>query len=108
MSNLSLKETLELMLRCANGEVYDFRFSRLDGICGNLQYLSDERYWCSSYMRTLYSEWPKFSGTEEYPVPAQGMDGYDAYDFLPLWTGDYGQLRKELLQFCIDNVDPSL
>lgn len=57
----------------------------------------------------LFEQWPKFSGDLSFPVPDpddklghsnvyhMGSDDYI------LWTGEYGNLRKELLDFLISN-----
>ena len=63
-------------------------------------------------LKPLFKRWSKYSGFEIYPVPspdstrtacamfyyAQGKDA--------LWEGEYGALRKELLDFLIQETQP--
>lgn len=85
-------------------------------------------------LRHLYSVWPKFSGNSAFPVPGSGeapelVDEYYGDDdaIVPLgldllaemyydavdggnlnggdfWAGRYGELRRELMQFVIDEL----
>lgn len=74
----------------------------------------------------LYLSWPKYSGCSTYPVPASpeliaqwgeydGEVGSDetfeevtakfAYDESEnMWQGEYGKLRRELLDYIIDSL----
>ncbi|ASD52148.1 hypothetical protein KNT64_gp196 [Pseudomonas phage PspYZU05] len=53
----------------------------------------------------LMAVWPKYSGNRNYPVPAPSSyakpNPEDAYYNCECWTSEYGQLRIELLDFCI-------
>lgn len=55
-----------------------------------------------------FEQWPKFSGDISYPVPStdKSLDEYHIYCEYNkddrLWTGEYGDLRKELLDFLIE------
>ncbi|QLA10713.1 hypothetical protein TH2_147 [Shewanella phage Thanatos-2] len=59
------------------------------------------------YIVPLFEKWSKFSGDISYPVPSpdQSLDEYDIYWISNkdgrLWIGEYGDLRKELLNFLI-------
>lgn len=73
------------------------------GICGNL--LDEYEYEVRS---SVFAMWPKFSGDRRFPVPstdssltAEQMFSVfsDAED---LWTGEYGQLRKDLCLWLAD------
>lgn len=67
---------------------------------------------CLSLTRQLrwhvFSQWPLYSGEQNYPVPSAHPDGaaYAAYSIAfeegTLWTGEYGDLRRDLCQFTID------
>lgn len=51
----------------------------------------------------IWPRWPKFSGCTAYPIPG------DEYTYLSLrggwhWKGKQGQLRRELLQFTIEQL----
>lgn len=74
--------------------------------------------------RQLYMLWPHYSGDEYYPVPSAqvGVDAEGMYDrsagFLEpgdgiyqgggFWRGEYGRLRKNLLDFTIAHLEQSL
>lgn len=57
-------------------------------------------------MSHAMTKWPKYSGELGYPVP--GVDGlgaeyvYDAVEGCNMYEGEYGQLRRELLDFLIE------
>lgn len=50
----------------------------------------------------IWPRWPKFSGCNAYPIPG------DEYTYLSIrgghWKGEQGQLRRELLQFTIEQL----
>ena len=51
----------------------------------------------------VWPRWPKFSGSNAYPIPG----GQDVYWNLPetgYWEGEQGQLRRELLEFTIEQL----
>ena len=55
-------------------------------------------------LREAFMAWPKFSGDIDYPVPSttKGVSAKEMYLCTPnKWEGEYGQLRFELLEFCI-------
>lgn len=88
--------------------------SRGAGICTSLFKIlgdssSDYNYDDSNDYLLLYDtfeKWPKFSGNIHYPVPAVTYDHPQTeYNRAGnMWEGAYGDLRKELLQFCIDEL----
>lgn len=64
----------------------------------------------------LSKKWPKFSGIPSYPVPVpdslkphyarEGIPCEAIYDSqLNKWEGEYGELRRELLQFLIEELE---
>lgn len=77
-----------------------------EGICGHIEFMYDVD--CSFYMDLykIFKHWPKFSGMLHYPVPAAYYDNpkTEFTETDNLWQGAYGDLRKELLQFCIDEL----
>lgn len=95
------------------------------GICSNLDWqlwmafgsgVDHESYLgngelASSIIPDLSQKWPKFSGFPAYPVPVpEGsnplytcMEMYDSV--LNKWEGEYGELRRELLQFLIEELE---
>lgn len=113
----NLNTILTLLKRIQNGEREDHR-----GICTNITWLSlagkeyattEERIESENlytyYMDWLGSNvkrWSKFSGNTVYPVPTP--DHTDPNSFYwkidNKWEGDYGEVRKELLQWCIEQI----
>lgn len=67
-------------------------------------------------MERLFAAWPKFSGSVLFPVPATDERFWhfthsEEHQFMKtedFWEGDYGQLRKELLDFCIQTLQQEL
>ena len=66
-------------------------------------------------MATLWGDWPNFSGNIDFPVPweratpeypAQRRAPYYAFREKNKWTGEYGELRRELLDFLIEKTTP--
>lgn len=89
-----------------NGAVYE-----TSGICWNTHQVFEQEDTCLRFdeekLKQVFVKWPKFSGDIEYPVPSStdGCTPREQYDFTDnVWEGDYGDLRKELLQFCIDEL----
>lgn len=93
------------------------------GICG---YVEDRTGFDSAIiggiLKPIFEKWPKYSGSEWYPVPHPDYDG-DDYDSGPeywaesayeedfeydRWTGPYGELRDELLSFCIEQLEKEM
>ncbi|QJT71819.1 hypothetical protein TH1_137 [Shewanella phage Thanatos-1] len=61
--------------------------------------------------KELYSTWPKFSGNFSYPVPSPKGDVHPSkvyWSDTPKWTGEYGDLRKELLDHSIKLLESNL
>ena len=89
----------------------------------------------TSAMRQMFLRWPDFSGNHVFPVPIQRIDAGSNWedvvreaedegfeegdpsfecsvaeeafynDGISMWEGGYGQLRIELLDFCIDYLE---
>lgn len=66
-------------------------------------------------LESLFVKWPKYSGIPSYPIPSVtlGLTALAQFDTVALdrssfWEGEYGELRKELLQFCIDTLTKEL
>lgn len=83
----------------------DARFSEHRGICTQLGEAGDPRRRAFSALATA---WPKHSGDSEYPVPAP--DGVESPAYVyhtqgDMWVGKYGDLRMELLDFVINQLE---
>ena len=59
-------------------------------------------------LHALFETWHKYSGDSDYPVPSLCKDWsaevqyYRAED---MWAGEYGELRIELLNHCISELE---
>lgn len=95
----------------------------LAAICTNIheklnklpQYQRDISRELDDILRSLFTEWPKYSGYPRHPVPSVTPDltapeqfNRVALSWASFWEGEYGELRKELLQFCIDTLTKEL
>lgn len=52
----------------------------------------------------VWPHWPKFSGAADYPIPG-GKDVYWSLPMIGHWKGEQGELRRELLQFTIEQLN---
>lgn len=72
------------------------------GICHNTLFdiWTDEEY--NQYL-TIVKTWPKWSGNPYFPVPHPTKGPHVAFNrgLENIWIGEYGQNRKELLDFLI-------
>ena len=73
-------------------------------------------------LKPIFRKWPKYSGNSWYPVPHPCQNEYADEDDIrylaeqafedeyadDMWTGEYGELRKELLAFCIEQLGKEL
>ena len=109
---LVLAAFVELLRLVDEGKVGDLR----NGICNNIDNLLWNTYATPSSFggaceffdchvaARVWPRWPKFSGSNAYPIPG----GQDVYWNLPetgYWTGEQGQLRRELLEFTIEQLN---
>lgn len=88
---------------------------RVQGICGavNNHLFSDPAVPLHKYdayieavkhvRQALFMSWPHYSGHPHYPVPGpeDAPDPYCAFFTRPKWEGEYGAMRRELLDHCI-------
>ncbi len=74
------------------------------GICWNVSYLVGYRI--DNWIDKKVIKWSKFSGSNLWPVPCpKGKSPHTAFMVAAnVWTGKYGQLRYELLDFLIDEL----
>lgn len=84
------------------------------GICGNIRDLrrkGDEFVGNGGNINTildrLFRKWPKFSGNQDYPIPG-GFDAFSKCAPFYFWEGEQGQLRVELCNFLIDELNKEL
>ena len=79
------------------------------GICSNLPLYM--RRTGQERLRTLFVQWPEFSGNHNYPVRAPSGEPpgdyyWDSKDTEGIWKGDYGAARIRLLDFLIERTAP--
>ena len=79
------------------------------GICTNLPAYA--RRTSQERLRTLFVQWPEFSGNPNYPVRAPSGEHpedyyWDSKDSEGIWKGDYGAARIRLLDFLIERTKP--
>lgn len=82
------------------------------GICANLKGLvefpSDPLY---DFIYKMAKQWDKFSGNKDYPIIDLSKQSPAENQFYinirggKLWQGTQGELRRELIQFMLDNPD---
>ena len=79
------------------------------GICGEFnRYYHGKAAEPNKELKRLFALWPKFSGCAVYPVPGSGAAYGRAVSSKRLWSGEYGRLRKELLNFMIEQLEKEL
>lgn len=90
-----------------------------DGICRNLSSTTGEARKAQGFYEDqverelvrVFRRWDHWSGSYEYPVPAPSGchtgEFYEARQKGRLWdrTTEYGQLRWQLLDFCIQELE---
>lgn len=87
-----LSSVLEAMIRVKGGEVDDYEL----GICFNTsQIVGDDDCVAYDVIEYLSPKWHKSTGNPLTPIP---------YVCGNKWTGEYGQLRYELLDFLIEEL----
>lgn len=75
------------------------------GICGNVAYRK------CLILDELFKTWPKYSGNGEFPIQVEDEDPEAAYLYCKkMWdkSTEYGQLRWELLDHCIAQLQIQL
>lgn len=72
------------------------------GICQNVEELTGRTHLTT--LDKLFMKWPKFSGSISFPVPHNNGHAWAFYT-LPMWEGEYGASRLELLEFCIQELE---
>lgn len=89
----------------ATGIANDFHLGF--GICSNAVLRDDD---ITIELTYIFTRWPKYSGNPKYPIKAPNSQDSErgiyawAVDYDKMWLGSYGDLRIELLDFCIDEL----
>lgn len=65
----------------------------------------------SQLLDNLFQRWPEFSGNVGYPVPHPTLAASSAYmmgtyglNDVSMWRGEYGESRRRLLNWMIDEL----
>ena len=107
---LVLAAFVELLRLADEGKVPDVD----SGICHNVDcvlwrgctdidlYEKAWEFFDGKVTENIWPHWSKFSGSAAYPIPG-GVDVYWDKEG-ELWAGEQGQLRRELLQFTIEQL----
>lgn len=102
-----LLEALQDIQKAVNAGDFDCH-SEDEGICYFLRI--NYGYSLHYIFRELCLPWPEYSGSFDFPVPSpdKSLRPEQAYYLLPKWKGEYGEARKRLLQWCIDELRKEL
>lgn len=97
------EEILDALRNIRSGERYDEY-----GLCAALEgRLRGGRTFLKEAKRTQWFGWEHYSGVLEYPVP--GVDGLSPegayHSDTPMWSGEYGALRLNLVDHLISVVE---
>lgn len=97
----------------------DGPYNERDGICHNLEYLmygedgrdpfdEDQPDPCE-LLAPQFESWDEYSGNEAYPIALEGWmrpsSAYWSSENSNKWVGEYGEVRKRLLQHCITELE---
>jgi len=119
LSNSYLKLTDEILLEALKAiKAEPSLRDDTTGICSSIDtYFHSQGYYTQSSdtyeILSLMSYWPKFSGRDFYPVPSPDPDK-PSNDYFhecnDMWNQEteYGKLRWELLEFCIQRLKDQL
>lgn len=96
-------ETIQT-LRYGLQQIVDGKIDPDTGICGNL---SDQGATADStdLFHALTTCWPKFSGSEVYPLPGSSYAFIFHLSAGGLWEGEQKELRLELCNFILSAID---
>ena len=111
---MNTKEKILQALRKVRDDYHNraYDFDEYVGICSNVNralYML-ELYGVShnKELGKLFKTWPKYSGDPDYPVPCPVNDfsAQEAYNLAGgMWDGKYGELRVQLLNHCIQELE---
>ena len=111
---MTYNEYLQFCLNAAL-DIKAGNFDKRYGICGNMEHKVDDEvpeecYESRRILKQAFYSWPKFSGDVQFPInDPKGIETvYNAYSYLPKWTGEYGELRFELLDHIINFLEKEI
>ena len=107
---MNKQQLIAALRRVAAGDLSDIEpHMRDQGLCRCL--LAGNWSGGPFYARQVFQQWPKYSGDPTYPVPCPygQRNPIDAYSHGvrtdSMYTGPYGELRKELAAFIADYLE---
>ena len=110
-----MNEETKARLREILAVIRERRTDTRRGICwhmhtalGEIDIALTQRRKVNNWVRDAFSEWPKSSGDNHYPVPDGDMNPEVAFDNTEdLWdpSTEYGRNRYELLDFLIQEAE---
>lgn len=73
------------------------------GICGNVEYILEDFFDATEYLKPAFEQWPECSSSWCFPVPSFSDKSPDDEYMCKwdLWVDEYGESRKRLLDFLI-------
>lgn len=93
-TTMNKRKLIKHLKSLGGGEIQPHHTTR--GLCAELWHVGTNdilRY----ATRHLMTQWPKFSGDFNYPVPHPCMSPREAFNTMPHWRCDeYGNARREL------------
>lgn len=104
------KSTAQMQILCALKAIRDDG-PKLPhfGICSNVTILRYPSTWATlptdEVLYELFKKWPKATGNPAFPVPHPHLSPIAAFAEPHLWEGEYGNNRKELLVFMIEQLE---
>lgn len=96
---------LKSLQRKINSFWYKFSSIHDHGICFNVVDNGGEMF---MLLREISANWDKFSGNHTYPVPDVNEEPDSAFWNKPMWKGEYGENRRDLLEFQIRTLEMEL
>ena len=123
MHNYTADQLLELLLKACLYTRHEPKYSYSHGICAFLLRYMNQHFHANTpetltnaqwriiniteriFLNQIAPAWPKHSKRNAYPVPhPHGGNPVNAYCDYDAWSGAYGQLRMELLDFTIETL----
>lgn len=108
----ALREVVPMLQWEDSTRDFDFHY----GICGNVKngFRYDELEDVNEVLSQIWVKWSKYSGNPTYPISCTDSDFWDSNPWASAriqfgktrnyWTGAYGELRIELLDFMIKEL----
>lgn len=110
-SLLSLREMVSEIPESTHQSICSYVDNRMVWLQGTYSFTKCE---IRDEMEQIWAKWPKYSGVVQFPVPAPDGSNPGAYflkssyvgptTVIRRWAGPYGESRRELLEFMINEL----